>query len=66
MLITGGDGQLGMALGEAFPDAVPVTIDEWDITLPPPAQVLLHDLDVVLHTAGWTDVDGAEDRKSVV
>jgi dTDP-4-dehydrorhamnose reductase len=61
MLITGGDGQLGVALGEAFPDAVPVTIDEWDITLPPPPQVTKVHLDLVLHTAGWTDVDGAED-----
>jgi dTDP-4-dehydrorhamnose reductase len=59
VLITGGDGQLGDALGEVFPDAVPVTIDEWDLTQPPPPG--LEPPDLVLHTAGWTDVDGAED-----
>ena len=61
MLITGGDGQLGTALAEAFPEAVLVTIDEWDITQPPPVQVTESHMDLVLHTAGWTDVDGAED-----
>ena len=30
----------------------------WDVTLPPPAD--LPALDLVLHAAGWTDVDGAE------
>jgi dTDP-4-dehydrorhamnose reductase len=59
VLITGGDGQLGTALAEVFPDAVPLTLDEWDITLPPPPALEIPDL--VLHTAGWTDVDGAED-----
>ena len=59
VLVTGGDGQLGVALLEAFPSAVPVTIDEWDITQPAPPGFEVPDL--VLHTAGWTDVDGAED-----
>ena len=58
MLITGGDGQLGVALAEAFPGAVQLTLDEWDITRPPPD---LEPPDLVLHTAGWTDVDLAED-----
>ena len=61
MLITGGDGQLGVALAEVFPDAVAVTRDEWDITLPPPPHIADREHDLVLHTAGWTDVDGAED-----
>jgi dTDP-4-dehydrorhamnose reductase len=60
-LITGGGGQLGVALAEAFPDAVAVTRDEWDITLPPPPHIVEREHDLVLHTAGWTDVDGAED-----
>src|SRR5262249_42267307 len=30
---------------------------DWDVTLPPPA---LPAVDVVLHAAAWTDVDGAE------
>jgi dTDP-4-dehydrorhamnose reductase len=58
VLITGARGQLGVALVEAFPGAVPMTRDEWDVTQPPPAAVDPPDL--VLHTAGWTDVDGAE------
>jgi dTDP-4-dehydrorhamnose reductase len=61
VLITGGDGQLGVALAEAFPDAVAVTRHEWDITLPPPPHVAEREHDLVLHTAGWTDVDAAED-----
>ena len=61
MLITGGGGQLGVALAEVFPDAVAVRRDEWDITLPPPPQIADREHDLVLHTAGWTDVDGAED-----
>jgi dTDP-4-dehydrorhamnose reductase len=61
MLITGGGGQLGVALAEAFPDAVAVTRDEWDITLPAPPHIAEREHDLVLHTAGWTDVDGAED-----
>jgi dTDP-4-dehydrorhamnose reductase len=56
-LVTGG-GQLGSALAEAFPGARVLTREDWDITLPPPP---LEVPDVVLHTAGWTDVDGAED-----
>ena len=63
MLITGAGGQLGVALLEAFPSAVPVTIDEWDITRPAPPGFAVPDL--VLHTAGWTDVDGAEDDPRV-
>jgi dTDP-4-dehydrorhamnose reductase len=58
VLITGGDGQLGAALAEVFPAAVGMTLEDWDITQPPPP---LEAPDLVLHTAGWTDVDGAED-----
>ena len=58
MLITGAGGQLGAALVEAFPGAVSLTRADWDIAEPPPA---LGRPDLVLHAAGWTDVDGAED-----
>ena len=60
LLVTGADGQLGAALCEEFADAqiVALTLADWDVTLPPPAD--LPDVDVALHTAAWTDVDGAE------
>jgi dTDP-4-dehydrorhamnose reductase len=61
VLITGADGQLGAALCEEFqaePRVVPLTRAEWDVTLPPPAG--LPKVDLVLHAAAWTDVDGAE------
>jgi len=59
VLITGAGGQLGVAIAEAFPGAVALTREDWDVTLPPPAT--LEPPDLVLHAAGWTDVDGAED-----
>lgn len=60
VLITGAHGQLGTALTAEFADleVIPLTRREWDVTFPPP-----HDLpavDLVLHAAAWTDVDGAE------
>ena len=57
MLITGA-GQLGTALAEVFPGAHVLTRAEWDVIEAPPS---LEAPDFVLHTAGWTDVDGAED-----
>jgi dTDP-4-dehydrorhamnose reductase len=61
VLVTGADGQLGAALCEEFAGearVVPLTRAEWDVTLPPPAG--LPEVDLVLHAAAWTDVDGAE------
>ena len=61
ILVTGADGQLGTALCEEFAAdvrVVPLTRAEWDVTLPPPAG--LPEIDLVLHAAAWTDVDGAE------
>ena len=60
VLVTGAGGQLGAALCEEFSDyrVVALTQAEWDVTLPPPGD--LPEVDVVLHAAAWTDVDGAE------
>ena len=56
LLITGAGGQLGAALCEAFPDADARTRAELDVTQP-----FVVETDLVLHTAAWTDVDGAEE-----
>jgi len=61
MLITGAGGQLGAALAEGFPGAVALTRADWDVTEPAPELATRATLDYVLHAAGWTDVDGAED-----
>lgn len=60
VLVTGAGGQLGSALCEEFADVgvVALTRAEWDVTLPPPAD--LPDAALVMHAAAWTDVDGAE------
>jgi len=60
LLVTGAGGQLAVALCEEFAaeDVVALGIADWDMTLPPPED--LPEVDVVLHTAAWTDVDGAE------
>ncbi|MHB8469352.1 MAG: dTDP-4-dehydrorhamnose reductase [Gaiellaceae bacterium] len=60
IVVTGAGGQLGSALLEAFPEAVGLTRAEWDVTFPPPP-LLAEGVELVLHAAGWTDVDGAED-----
>lgn len=60
LLVTGAGGQLAVALCEEFAaeDVVALGIDDWDLTLPAPAD--LPEVDVVLHAAAWTDVDSAE------
>jgi dTDP-4-dehydrorhamnose reductase len=62
VLITGAGGQLGHALQQAFAadDVLAVTRAEWDVTQPPSDTVSRGEFDLVLHTAAWTDVDGAE------
>jgi len=57
VVVTGAGGQLGAALLDAFPGARGLTRADWDVTLPPPP---LGHVDLVLHAAAWTDVDGAE------
>jgi dTDP-4-dehydrorhamnose reductase len=60
IVVTGAGGQLGVALGEEFAGEQPLALarSDWDVTLPPPAD--LGELALVLHAAAWTDVDGAE------
>jgi dTDP-4-dehydrorhamnose reductase len=57
ILVTGAGGQLGTALLEEFPEALGLTRADWDVTRPAPPGLVA---DLVLHAAGWTDVDGAE------
>ena len=62
VLITGAGGQLGHALRQAFAtdDVLALTHADWDVAEPPSAELAQGELDLVLHTAAWTDVDGAE------
>ena len=60
-LITGAGGQLGRALATAFAGDEVLALDRraWDVCDEPPHLPWTPDL--VLHTAAWTNVDGAED-----
>ena len=62
VLITGAGGQLGRALRQEFvaDDLVALSHEEWDVTNLPSNSLLQGDFDLILHTAAWTDVDGAE------
>jgi dTDP-4-dehydrorhamnose reductase len=59
VLVTGAGGQLGRALLETFgeDDVIGLRHEDWDVSLPAPP---LPSVDLVLHAAAWTDVDGAE------
>jgi dTDP-4-dehydrorhamnose reductase len=57
VLVTGAGGQLGTALGEAFPWAERRSRDQWDVTEERGAREAF---ELVLHAGAWTDVDGAE------
>ena len=59
-VVTGAGGQLGRALVEEFAGdgVVGLTRADWDVALPFPGGIGLPD--VILHTAAWTNVDGAE------
>jgi len=61
ILITGAGGQLGSALAEVFAEDAVTALShaDWDVRFPAPPG--LPDPDLVLHTAAWTNVDGAED-----
>jgi len=60
-LITGAGGQLGRALEREFASDEVLALERsgWDVRRDPP--VLPWAPDLVLHTAAWTNVDGAED-----
>lgn len=62
VLITGAGGQLGQALAATFAseDVVALGHEDWDVAYPAGDAVRERDFDLVLHTAAWTDVDGAE------
>ena len=62
VLITGAGGQLGRALQDVFAedDLVALGREGWDVTSTPSNTVSQRQFDLVLHTAAWTDVDGAE------
>jgi dTDP-4-dehydrorhamnose reductase len=57
VLVTGAGGQLATALSEEFPHADARSQEELDVTEP---IALGYVPEFVLHTAAWTDVDGAE------
>ena len=63
VLITGAGGQLGRALERAFADddVLALTHADWDVTGSLPHSASRGEVDLVLHTAAWTDVDGAEE-----
>jgi len=62
VLITGAGGQLGRALREEFAadDVLALTRTDWDVTRAPDERLRREQLDLVLHAAAFTDVDGAE------
>ena len=62
VLITGAGGQLGRALRQVFSadEVVALTRADWDVTQPPTGELRQSEPDLVLHTAAWTNVDGAE------
>ena len=63
VLISGAGGQLGHALQREFvhDDVLALTHADWDVTHPLTDGVVREDLDLVLHAAAWTNVDGAEE-----
>ncbi len=61
VLITGAGGQLAAALSVAFAadEVRALTRADWDVRFPASGSISRPEL--VLHTAAWTNVDGAED-----
>ena len=71
-LITGGQGQLGLALQAELTnqgiDCVATDSSELDITKPLQVNQVVESLkpEVIINAAAWTDVDGAESNESAV
>ncbi|MEE6259930.1 dTDP-4-dehydrorhamnose reductase [Plantactinospora sonchi] len=68
-LVTGAGGLLGRDLvtvlaGRADAEVTAATRAELDVTDPAAVRVAVRGHDVVLNTAAWTDVDGAESREA--
>jgi dTDP-4-dehydrorhamnose reductase len=59
VVVTGAGGQLGRALVEAFPGALALTREQWDVTQPAPSD-LATQCCKVFHAAAWTAVDAAQ------
>lgn len=61
-LITGGSGQLGLALADQLPSGQTTSVDlpEWNIADPAQVDRLLRDVapDVLINCAAYTNVDG--------
>jgi dTDP-4-dehydrorhamnose reductase len=62
LVVTGGRGQLGRALGSRVPDAVLLDIDELDLTDAGAVVGMLCDLrpETIIHAGAYTAVDAAE------
>ena len=62
LVVTGGRGQLGRALGARVPDAVLLDIDELDLTDREAVVAMLGDLrpQTIIHGGAYTAVDAAE------
>jgi dTDP-4-dehydrorhamnose 3,5-epimerase len=58
--VTGADGQVGRALRARLPDAVFLTRGDLDVTDQRMVRHLLGGVDLVVHCAAMTDVDGCE------
>ena len=58
--VTGAGGQVGLALREHLPDARFLTRDQLDVTDAGAVRSALGGVDLVIHCAAMTDVDGCE------
>ncbi len=66
-LILGADGMLGSDLCQVFPDAIPFTHSDLDITNREDVIRFIREItpDVVINAAAYTNVDGCEDEREL-
>lgn len=64
-MITGAGGQLGLRLAALLPSATAFTRETLDITSPAGVLAAVAEHDLVINTAAWTDVDGAETNEAL-